>query len=380
MEMISLLKTMIEKEANALLIIPEAQPLLKLPHDKVLRLQPTYTVEKTAELILSLMNEAQQNEFIQNLEGNFSITVENVGRFNFSTFISRGNMGCVIKPIKIKIPSFEQLNLPSVLKTLAMTKSGVILVAGLSGMGKTTTLASLVGYRNATGQGHIITIEDEIEYLHKNHQCIVTQREIGTDTTSITVALQNARKQSPDMIQIGELKSAPKLDYAFWQANTGCLCLATDSSGSVYQTLDRISSWYPVNMRTSLWMNLSQHLKAIIAQRLVPAAEDEKTLLVTEILINTPLIADRLRYGDFHSLKEYMARKNTQGMHTFDQDLFNLLQLDKISYHTALRYADSQEILKKMIKQKSEQQGYGLNRSSDKPVFLFQSDRKLSDQ
>lgn len=375
---------MMEREAKALIIMPGTEPLLKFDAGKVLRLKPVYTVDETAELILSLLTEQQQQVFIKTLEGNFSIAVENVGRFNLSTFISRGLAGCVIKPIKNKIPSFDALNLPSVLKTLSMAKQGVILVVGQSGMGKTTTLASMVNYRNMMGQGHIITIEDEIEYIHENHQCIVTQREIGSDTASITVALQNARKQSPDMIQIGELKGAPKLDYAFSHANSGHLCLATDSSLNVYHALDKMNSWYTTNMRQTLWMNLSLHLIGIIGQQLIPQAQEEKSILTTEILINTPLVAASLRQGNFYALKEIMSRKNNHGMHTFDQDLFRLLKSNKISYHTALRVADSQENIRMMIKQHSEKQGFGhQHRSTDKPIFPFNDetgDQKFYDQ
>jgi len=304
----------------------------------------------TLELARAIMSDKQAADFEETKECNFAISPAGLGRFRASAFIQQGRVGMVLRTITTDIPKFEDLGLPPTLKDVAMTKRGLVIMVGATGSGKSTTLAAMVGYRNENSYGHIITIEDPVEYIHPHKNCIVTQREVGVDTDNWGVALKNTLRQAPDVILIGEIRDRETMDYAIAFAETGHLCLATLHANSSNQALDRIINFFPEERRPQLLMDLSLNLKGIISQRLVPLKTVKGRAVAVEIMLNSPLISDLIFKGDVHEIKEIMKKSRELGMQTFDQALFDLYEEDKISYEDALRNADSVNDLRLAIK------------------------------
>jgi twitching motility protein PilU len=296
------------------------------------------------------MSEAQVQEFEAERECNFAIHSPVAGRFRVSAFYQRNFAGMVLRRIETLIPSVDDLKLPDIIKQLSMTKRGLIIFVGATGTGKSTSLASMIGYRNANSKGHIITIEDPIEFIHEHQGCMVTQREVGVDTPSFDIALKNTLRQAPDVIMIGEVRTRETMDYALAFAETGHLCLATLHANNANQALDRIINFFPADRHRQVWMDLSLNLRGMVAQQLLPTVDGTGRRAVIEVLINTPLVSDMIRKGEVHMLKELMSKSGEQGMQTFDQALFLLYSAGDISYESALASADSANDLRLMIK------------------------------
>lgn len=350
MEFESLLKLMVHKNASDLFITAGVAPSLKINGKIMPVTKATLTPAQAREIVLSVMNADQRQDFEAFHECNFAISAVGIGRFRVSAFQQRNHAGMVLRKIETRIPTFEDLDLPPVLRDLAMTKRGLILFVGATGSGKSTSLAAMIGYRNKHSAGHIITIEDPIEFIHQHDGCIVTQREVGIDTESFEVALKNTLRQAPDVILIGEVRSRETMDHAIAFAETGHLCLATLHANNANQALDRIINFFPEDRRDQLLMDLSLNLKAMIAQQLLPLPDGSGRALAAEILINSPLVQDLIRKGDVHEIKEIMSKSRNIGMQTFDQALFDLYAAGKITYEDAINHADSANELRLMIK------------------------------
>ena len=350
MDFSSLLKLLVHKGGSDLFITAGMPPSMKVNG----RIKPvsdaTLTPEQAREVVLSVMTTEQRQEFDKKHECNFAISATGVGRFRVSAFYQRNHCGMVLRRIETKIPSVEDLSLPPIIKNLAMTKRGLIIFVGATGTGKSTSLASMIGYRNQNSTGHIITIEDPIEFVHQHAGCIVTQREVGIDTESFEVALQNTLRQAPDVILIGEIRTRETMDHAIAFSETGHLCLATLHANNANQAMDRIINFFPEDRRDQLLMDLSLNLKAIVAQQLVPTPDGKGRRVAVEVLINTPLAADLIRKGEVHKLKDLMKRSTQQGMKTFDQALYDLYKEGQITQEDALHYADSANEVRLMIK------------------------------
>src|SRR3954454_3303283 len=313
--------------------------------------------EVTRALALSLMNEKQKAEFEAEMECNFAISLPNVCRFRVNVFVQQQSVSMVVRTIASEIPNFEKLDLPEVLKDVVMTKRGLVLVVGGTGSGKSTTLAAMIDYRNANSAGHIITVEDPVEYVHKNKNCLVTHREVGVDTHSWHNALKNKLRQAPDVILIGEIRDTETMEHAIAFAETGHLCLGTLHANNANQTMDRIINFFPEERRNQLLMDLSVNLRAIVSQRLVRTQDGKGRKAAIEILINTPAIAERIFKGEFHEIKGIMAKSRELGMRTFDGALFELYDAGHIAYEEALRNADSANGLRLQIKLSGERRG-----------------------
>ena len=349
-----LLRKMVEVKGSDLFLTAGFPPAIKVDgRVKPVNDQPL-TPQQSATLVRSIMNDRQTKEFDASKECNFAISPPRIGRFRVSAFIQQGHSGAVMRTINTKIPTFEELELPPVLKDVAMTKRGLVLVVGGTGSGKSTTLAAMVGYRNDNSKGHIITIEDPVEYVHTHKNCVVTQREIGIDTEGWHVALKNTLRQAPDVILIGEIRDRETMEYGIQFAETGHLCLATLHANSANQALDRIINFFPEDKRDQLLMDMSLNIKGIIAQRLLPRAGGVGRIAAMEVMLASPLISDLIFKGEVHQIKEVMARSNRLGMKTFDQALFDLFEEGKISYEDALRNADSRNELRLRIKLESK--------------------------
>ena len=360
MEFEKLLRLMVEKGASDLFITAGVPPSMKV-NGKILPVTKTpLSPEQTRETVLGVMTEAQRREFAEKRECNFAISARGIGRFRVSSFYQRNLVGMVLRRIEVNIPTMEELRLPEVLKQLAMTKRGLVIFVGATGTRKSTSLASMIGYRNKHSSGHIISIEDPIEFIHQHQNCIVTQREVGIDTDSFEVALKNTLRQAPDVILIGEVRTKETMDHAVAFAETGHLCLATLHANNANQALDRIIHFFPTEMHQQVWMDLSLNLKAIVAQQLIPTPDGKGRRAAIEVLLNTPLAADMIRKGEVHELKPLMARSNELGMQTFDQALYKLYSAGEITYEDALLHADSANDLRLMIKLGSETDGQHL--------------------
>ena len=357
MEFEKLLRLMVEKGGSDLFITAGVPPSMKVNGKIMPVTKNPMSPEQTRETVHSVMNEQQRRDFAENHECNFAISARGVGRFRVSAFYQRNLAGMVLRRIETNIPSLDDLKLPEILKKLALTKRGLVLFVGATGTGKSTSLAAMIGYRNKNSSGHIISIEDPIEYIHQHQSCIVTQREVGIDTESFEVALKNTLRQAPDVILIGEIRTRETMDHAVAFAETGHLCLATLHANNANQALDRIINFFPPDRQNQVWMDLSLNLKAIVAQQLVPTPDGKGRRAVIEVLINTPLAADLIRKGDVHELKALMKRSTELGMQTFDQALYNLYSQGEITYEDALLYADSANDLRLMIKLGSETDG-----------------------
>lgn len=349
-----LLTIVVEKGASDLFLTAGIPPSIKL-HGKVVPVTNTpLTPEKTREVVLSLMNEKQRTEFLENREVNFAVSARGVGRFRANAFFQRNLVGAVLRRIETTIPKVEDLGLPEIIKELAMTKRGLVIFVGATGTGKSTSLAAMIGHRNRNSKGHIISIEDPIEYIHQHAGCIVTQREVGIDTESFETALKNTLRQAPDVILIGEVRSRETMDHAIAFAETGHLCLCTLHANNANQALDRIIHFFPADRHSQLWMDLSLNMKAIVAQQLVPTPDGQGRRAVVEVLLNTPLAQDLIRKGEVHALKELMKKSSELGMQTFDKALFDLYDSGEITYEDAIKHADSPNDLRLMIKLRSE--------------------------
>ena len=349
-----LLRKMIKVNGSDLFLTAGFPPAIKVDgRVKPVTDQPL-TAQQSAALVRSIMNDRQTKEFDATKECNFAIAPPRIGRFRVSAFIQQGCSGAVMRTINTKIPTFEELELPPTLKDVAMTKRGLVLIVGGTGSGKSTTLAAMLGYRNENSKGHIITIEDPVEYVHTHRNCVVTQREIGIDTEGWHVALKNTLRQAPDVILIGEIRDRDTMEYGIQFAETGHLCLATLHANSANQALDRVINFFPEDKRDQLLMDMSLNVKGIIAQRLLPRASGTGRIAAMEVLLASPLISDLIFKGEVHQLKEVMARSNRLGMKTFDQALFDLFEDGKISYEDALRNADSRNELRLRIKLESK--------------------------
>ena len=357
MEFEKLLRLMVEKGASDLFITAGVAPSMKV-NGKILPVTKTpLSPEQTRETVLGVMTEAQRREFAEKRECNFAISARGIGRFRVSSFYQRNLVGMVLRRIEINIPTMEELRLPEILKQLAMTKRGLVIFVGATGTGKSTSLASMIGYRNKHSSGHIITIEDPIEFIHQHQNCIVTQREVGIDTDSFEIALKNTLRQAPDVILIGEVRSKETMEHAVAFAETGHLCLATLHANNANQALDRIIHFFPTELHQQVWMDLSLNLKAIVAQQLIPSPDGKGRRAAIEVLLNSPLAADLIRKGEVHELKPLMARSGELGMQTFDQALYKLYSQGEITYEDALAHADSANDLRLMIKLGSETDG-----------------------
>ena len=352
MDFTSLLKLMVHKGGSDLFITAGMPPSMKVNGKIKPVSETTLTPEQAREVVLSVMTTDQRKDFDANHECNFAISATGVGRFRVSAFYQRNHCGMVLRRIETHIPSVEDLNLPPIIKNLAMTKRGLIIFVGATGTGKSTSLASMIGYRNHNSSGHIITIEDPIEYVHQHAGCIVTQREVGIDTDSFDTALKNTLRQAPDVILIGEIRSRETMDHAIAFAETGHLCLATLHANNANQAMDRIINFFPEDRRDQLLMDLSLNMKAILAQQLVPTVDGKARRACVEVLINTPLASDLIRKGEVHELKDLMKRSNQQGMKTFDQALYDLYKEGEITQDDAIHYADSANEVRLMIKLK----------------------------
>ncbi len=349
-----LLALMVEKGASDLFITAGVPPSIKL-HGKVVPVTTTpLSPEKAREIVLSVMNEKQRQDFLETKELNFAVSARGIGRFRASAFYQRNLAGMVLRRIETNIPKIDDLGLPDIIKELAMTKRGLIIFVGATGTGKSTSLAAMVGHRNRNSKGHIISIEDPIEFIHQHQGCIITQREVGIDTDSFEVALKNTLRQAPDVILIGEVRSRETMEHAIAFAETGHLCLCTLHANNANQALDRIIHFFPADRHRQLWMDLSLNLKGIVAQQLIPTPDGNGRRACLEVLLNTPLASDLIRKGEVAELKELMKKSTELGMQTFDQALFDLYDRGEITYEDALSYADSSNDLRLMIKLRSE--------------------------
>ena len=349
-----LLRMMVQKDGSDLFITAGAVPSIKVDGKMTPLSNQSLSPQHTQILVHSIMNDRQMAEFDANQECNFAISLPGVSRFRVNAFTQRGSAGVVLRVIRSDIPEFADLDLPPILKDVAMTTRGLVIFVGATGSGKSTSLAAMVGYRNENSKGHIITIEDPIEFIHNHRNCIVTQREIGVDTESYEIALKNTLRQAPDVILIGEIRDRETMDYAIAFAETGHLCLSTLHANSTNQALDRIINFFPEERRAQLLMDLSLNLKGIISQRLIPRNDGEGRVPAVEVMLNTPLMSDLIFKGHVHEIKELMAKSNELGMHTFDQALFDLYESGHISYEDALRNADSLNDLRLRIKLESK--------------------------
>lgn len=351
--MFKLLKNVFDNEGSDLFISADFPPSMK--HQGMMKSlsSQSLTAEKTKLFAYSIMNEKQRTEFEHELECNFAITVPGVSRFRVNVFQQQLNVGMVIRTITSEIPNFEKLKLPETLKDVMMEKRGLILVVGGTGSGKSTSLAAMIDYRNENSAGHIITVEDPIEYVHKHKKSMVTHREVGVDCHSWHNALKNTLRQAPDVILIGEIRDTETMEHAIAFAETGHLCLGTLHSNNANQTLDRIINFFPEERRNQLLMDLSSNMKAIVSQRLVRTEDGVGRRAAVEIMLNTPLVSDLILKGNFHELKEIMSKSRELGMQTFDQALFDLYNENAISYEEAIRNADSKNELRLQIKLKS---------------------------
>jgi twitching motility protein PilU len=345
-----LLKLMLSKNGSDLFVTAEFPPAFKIDGKVTPVSNQILSAAHTIDLARAIMNDKQASEFESTKECNFAINPAGLGRFRVSAFIQQGKVGMVLRTISSAIPTIDELGLPPQLKEIAMTKRGLVIMVGATGSGKSTSLAAMVGHRNENSYGHIITVEDPIEYVHPHRNCIVTQREIGVDTDDWEVALKNTLRQAPDVIQIGEIRTRETMDLAIAFAETGHLCLATLHANSANQALDRMINFFPDDRRAQLLMDLSLNLKAVISQRLIPMKSKKGRVAAIEIMLNSPLISDLIFKGDVHEIKEIMKKSGELGMITFDKSLFDLHEADMITYEDALRNADSVNELRLAIK------------------------------
>ena len=350
MKIEELLQRVVKEGASDGFISAHAAPSIKVDGQLLPISDELLSKEEAKTLVLSVMREDQQREFLEHHECNFAIGSKALGRFRVSAFVQRGQCGMVLRRIETRIPSIDELGLPPIIKELAMTQRGLVIFVGATGTGKSTSLAAMVGHRNHNSRGHIISIEDPIEFIHEHAGCIVTQREVGMDTESFDIALKNTLRQAPDVIMIGEVRTAETMAQALTFAETGHLCICTLHANNANQALDRIQSFFPPAQLGQIWMDLSLNLKAMVAQQLLPNKDGKGRCPVVEVLLNTPLVADYIRKGEVHLIKELMSKSTELGMQTMDQSLISCYTDGKISADDAVRFADSANEVRLAIK------------------------------
>jgi twitching motility protein PilU len=350
----NLLRKMVERNGSDLFITRGFPPAIKVDGTIHKATDTPLSADQSAMMVRSIMNDKQIKEFDATKECNFAIAPQGIGRFRVSAFIQQGYVGAVLRTITTEIPTLEELELPPILKDVVMNKRGVVIVVGGTGSGKSTTLAAMIGHRNENSRGHIVSIEDPIEYVHPHKGCVITQREVGIDTETWHNALKNTLRQAPDVILIGEIRDRDTMEYAIQFAETGHLCLATLHANSANQALDRIINFFPEERRQQLLMDLSLNTRGFISQRLIPREGGIGRIAAMEIMLNTPLIADLIFKGEVGQIKDIMAKSTRLGMQTFDQALFDLYEEGTISYEEAMRNADSKNELRLRIKLESK--------------------------
>ena len=350
----NLLRKMVERNGSDLFITRGFPPAIKVDGTIHKATDTPLSADQSAMMVRSIMNDKQIKEFDATKECNFAISPHGIGRFRVSAFIQQGYVGAVLRTITTEIPTLEDLELPPILKDVVMNKRGIVIVVGGTGSGKSTTLAAMIGHRNENSRGHIVSIEDPVEYVHPHKGCVITQREVGIDTESWHNALKNTLRQAPDVILIGEIRDRDTMEYAIQFAETGHLCLATLHANSANQALDRIINFFPEERRQQLLMDLSLNTRGFISQRLIPREGGIGRIAAMEIMLNTPLIADLIFKGEVGQIKDIMAKSTRLGMQTFDQALFYLYEEGTISYEEAMRNADSKNELRLRIKLESK--------------------------
>ena len=350
----NLLRKMVERNGSDLFLTRGFPPAIKVDGTIHKATDTALTEDQAAMMVRSIMNDKQVKEFDATKECNFAISPQGIGRFRVSAFIQQGYVGAVLRTITTEIPTVEELNLPPILKDIVMNKRGLVIVVGGTGSGKSTTLAAMIGHRNENSRGHIVSIEDPVEYVHPHHGCVITQREVGVDTESWHAALKNTLRQAPDVILIGEIRDRDTMEYGIQFSETGHLCLATLHANSANQALDRIINFFPDERRQQLLMDLSLNTKAFISQRLVPREGGVGRIAAMEIMLATPLVQELIFKGKVGELKEIMAKSTRLGMQTFDQSLFSLYEEGTISYEEAMRNSDSKNELRLRVKLESK--------------------------
>jgi twitching motility protein PilU len=350
----NLLRKMVERDGSDLFLTKGFPPAIKVDGTIHKATDTPLSSDQAAIMVRSIMNDKQIKEFDATKECNFAIAPQGIGRFRVSAFIQQGHVGAVLRTITTEIPTLEDLDLPPILKDVVMNKRGLVIVVGGTGSGKSTTLAAMIGHRNHNSRGHIVSIEDPVEYVHPHGGCVITQREVGIDTETWHAALKNTLRQAPDVILIGEIRDRETMEYGIQFAETGHLCLATLHANSANQALDRIINFFPEERRQQLLMDLSLNAKSIISQRLIPREGGVGRIAAMEILLNTPLIADLIFKGAVGEIKEIMSKSTRLGMQTFDQALFYLYEDGIISYEEAMRNADSKNELRLRVKLESK--------------------------
>ena len=351
-----LLRRMVEKKGSDLFITAGFPPAIKIDGEIRPQSDKGLSAEQASSLVRAIMNDRQTKEFDSTKECNFAIAPPGIGRFRVSAFIQQGQVGAVIRTINAKIPTFDELDLAPILKDVVLTKRGFVIIVGGTGSGKSTTLAAMVGYRNEKTRGHIVTIEDPVEYVHNHKGCVITHRDVGVDCDGWHTALKNTLRQAPDVILIGEIRDRETMEYGIQFAETGHLVLATLHANSSNQALDRIINFFPEERREQLLMDLSLNVRALISQRLIPRESGSGRIAAMEIMLHSPLIADLIFKGEVAKIKEVMSRSNRLGMKTFDQALFELYEAGTISYEDALRNADSKNELRLRVKLESKRE------------------------
>ncbi|MCZ6516783.1 MAG: PilT/PilU family type 4a pilus ATPase [Gammaproteobacteria bacterium] len=352
----TLLKKLVAKGGSDLFITAGFPPAIKIDGEVHRAAQQELAPDQSAVMVRSIMNDRQARDFDATKECNFAINPQGIGRFRVSAFIQQGQVGAVLRTIITKIPTVEELELPGNLKDIAMTTRGLVIIVGATGSGKSTTLAAMVGHRNNASRGHIVTIEDPVEYVHPHGNCVITQREVGVDTESWHAALKNTLRQAPDVILIGEIRERETMEYGIQFAETGHLCLATMHANNANQALDRIINFFPEEKRSQLLMDLSLNVQALISQRLIPRQNGEGRVAAMEIMLASPLISDLIFKGEVARIKEIMAKSTRLGMQTFDQALFTLYEKGTIAYEEVMRNADSKNELRLKIKLESNRE------------------------
>jgi twitching motility protein PilU len=351
-----LLKRVVDRKGSDLFITAGFPPAIKVDGEIRPQSERVLTPEQAAVLVRSIMNDKQTRDFDSSKECNFAIAPAGIGRFRVSAFVQQGQIGCVVRTINAKIPTLEEMQLPMVLRDVVMSKRGLCVLVGGTGSGKSTSLAAMLNYRNEKTRGHIITIEDPVEYVHNHKGCVITHREVGVDCENWHVALKNTLRQAPDVILIGEIRDRETMEYGIQFAETGHLVLATLHANSANQALDRIINFFPEERREQLLMDLSLNIRALISQRLIPRDTGSGRIAAMEIMLNSPLISDLIFKGEVAQIKEVMGKSNRLGMKTFDQSLFDLYEGGNISYEDALRNADSKNEVRLRIKLESKRE------------------------
>jgi len=350
MEIVTILKAAVKHDASDIFVTAGRPVTLKVSGRMATLSQDSLADDEARDLVLSTMSDEQKRTFEREKECNYALDTKGAGRFRVSALYQRNKIAMVLRRIKDEIPTIEELHVPEIIKELSMTKRGLVIFVGATGSGKSTTLAAMVGYRNQNSTGHILTIEDPIEFDHKHAGCVITQREVGIDTDSYDVALRNSLRQAPDVIMIGEIRARETMDYGITFAETGHLCLSTLHANNANQAMDRIINFFPEERHKQLFLDMSLNLKAVVAQRLIPKKDGTGRTVAVEVLLNTPLIGDLIEKGKVSEIKDVMKRSRELGMQTFDQAVYDLYKAGEITYEDALKNADSANEVRLMIK------------------------------